>query len=118
MAMEKKGWEGWMRKDASALQGTTTKDVTFVDPMGKVTKGQTDVIKAWTDPSCSVTSVDVSDGKAAMITKDAAILTYKGTGVGTCGGMKIEPLWATSVAVKEGDVWKAVYVFETPMRKS
>ena len=118
MAMEKKGWEAWMRKDSSTLQSTTSKDVTFVDAMGKVTKGQADVIKTWTDGSCSVSSVDVSDGKASLIAKDVAILTYKGTGVGTCGGMKIEPLWATSVAVKEGDVWKAVYIFETPMRKS
>jgi hypothetical protein len=53
-----------------------------------------------------------------MITKDAAILTFKGTAVGTCGDMKLEPLWGTTVAVKEGDVWKAVYIFETPMRKS
>ena len=118
MAMEKKGWEAWMKQDKAAMETVTTKDVTFVDIMGKASKGQAETMKVWMDGSCKVTSVDVSDGKGSMITKDAAILTYKGTAVGTCGPMKLEPLWGTTVAVKEGDAWKAVYIFETPMRKS
>ena len=118
MAMEKKGWEAWMKQDTTAMQTVTTNDVTFVDLMGKVAKGPGAAMKVWMDGSCKVSSVDVSDGKATMITKDAAILTYKGTAVGTCGPAKLEPLWGTTVAVKEGDNWKAVYIFETPMRKS
>jgi ketosteroid isomerase-like protein len=118
MAVEKKGWEAWMKQDATGLQETTHKDLTFVDPMGKATMGQANVIKVWTDGTCKVSSVDVSDGKATQIANNVAILTFKGTAVGTCGGAKIEPLWGTTVAVKEGDKWKAVYIFETPMRKS
>ncbi|MBA3352793.1 MAG: DUF4440 domain-containing protein [Blastocatellia bacterium] len=114
VAVEKKGWESWMKQDANGLEETTSKDLTFVDSMGKATIGQSNVIKMWTDGSCKVSSVNVSDGKATMIANNVAILTYKGTAVGTCGTMKIEPLWATSVGVKEGDVWKAVYIFETP----
>lgn len=118
MAVEKKGWEAWMKKDPKAFEEILSKDISFVDSMGKATFGQSEVIKLWTGEGCKVSSVDVSDGKGSMITKDAAIFTYKGTAEGTCGGMKIEPLWGTTVAVKEGDVWKAVYIFETPMRKS
>ncbi|HEX6127012.1 MAG TPA: nuclear transport factor 2 family protein [Pyrinomonadaceae bacterium] len=115
MAVEKRGWEGWMRKDAAALEAVTGKDVTFVDAMGRATMGQTNVIKIWTDETCKVSSVNVSDGKATMIANNVAILTYKGTAEGTCGTMKLEPLWGTTVAVKEGNAWKAVYIFETPM---
>jgi ketosteroid isomerase-like protein len=118
MAVEKKGWEAWMKQDAKGLEETTAKDVTFVDVTGKVTVGQAAVIKEWTNGACKVTSVDVSDGKATEITKDVAILTYKGTAVGTCGDMKLEPLWGTTVAIKEGGLWKAVYIFETPIMKS
>ena len=118
MAVEKKGWEAWMKQDTAAMQAVTTNDVTFVDTMGRVAKGSGAAMKVWMDGSCKVSSVDVSDGKATMITKDAAILTYKGTAVGTCGPVKLEPLWGTTVAVKEGETWKAVYIFETPMRKS
>ena len=115
MAVEKKGWESWMKQDAKALEETTSKDVAFVDAGGKATFGQAEVIKGWTNGECKVSSVNVSDGKASMINADVAILTYKGTAVGTCGGMKLEPLWGTTVAIKEGNAWKAVYIFETPM---
>lgn len=114
MAVEKKGWEAWMKKDAKAMEEVTTKDLTFVDVTGRITKGQADVIKLWTGPECKVTSVNVSDGKATMIANNVAILTFRGTAEGTCGTMKIEPLWGTTVAVKDGDTWRAVYIFETP----
>ena len=117
MAVEKKGWEAWMKQDAKALEETTSKDVAFVDAGGKATFGQAEVIKEWTNGQCKVSSVDVSDGKASMINADVAILTYKGTAVGTCGDMKLESLWGTTVAIKEGNNWKAVYIFETPMAK-
>lgn len=118
MAVEKRGWEAWMRQDAKGLEEVTHKDLTLVGTMGKATHGQANVIKMWTDGSCKVSSVDVSDGKATQIANNVAILTFKGTAVGTCNGMKLDPLWGTTVAVKEGDTWKAVYIFETPMRKS
>jgi ketosteroid isomerase-like protein len=117
MTVERKGWEAWKNQDAKAMDEVVGADVTFVDITGKATFGKADVIKGWTDGSCKVSSVSVSDGKAMSITKDAAILTFKGTAVGTCGDMKLEPLWGTTVAVKEGDTWKAVYIFETPIRK-
>jgi ketosteroid isomerase-like protein len=117
MAVEKRGWEAWMKQDAKGLEETTHKDLSFVDIMGKATHGQANVIKGWTDGSCKVSSVDVSDGKATQIANNVAILTFKGTAVGTCNGAKLEPLWGTTVAVKDGDKWKAVYIFETPMRK-
>ena len=117
MAVERKGWEAWKNQDAKAMDAVVGSDVTFVDITGKATFGKADVIKGWTDGSCKVSSVDVADGKAMSITKDAAILTFKGTAVGTCGDMKLEPLWGTTVAVKEGETWKAVYIFETPIRK-
>ncbi len=118
MAIEKKGWEGWKAKDAKALDEITAKDFVFVDPEGKATFGRADVMKMWTtDNPCTVSSVSLSDGKAVSITKDAAILVVKGTAVGTCGDVKLEPLWNTSVFVKEGDTWKVAYIFESPIRK-
>jgi len=118
MVVEKKGWEGWKAKDAKALGETVVKDIVFIDTMGKVTKGA-DVMKMWTtDNPCNVSSVSLSDGKATSITKDAAILVVKGIAVGTCGDMKLEPLWNTTVFVKEGEVWKGVYIFESPIKKS
>jgi ketosteroid isomerase-like protein len=117
MAVERKGWEAWKNQDVKAIEETVSADVAFIDITGKATFGKADVIKGWTDGSCKVSSVAISDGKAKSITKDAAILNFKGTAVGTCGDMKLEPLWGTTVAIKEGDTWRAVYIFETPIRK-
>jgi len=115
-AMEKKGWEAWKSKDAKVFEEILSKDFAFIDSMGKATFGKAEGIKMWTtDNPCTVSSVDVSDANGSMITKDAAILTYKGTATGTCGDMKLTPLWGTTVAVKEGEVWKAVYIFEAPI---
>ena len=117
LTVERKGWEGWKNQDAKALEEVVANDVAFIDMTGKATFGKADVIKGWTDGSCKVTSVAVTDGKAKSITKDAAILNFKGTAVGTCHDVKLEPLWGTTVAIKEGETWKAVYIFETPIRK-
>ena len=118
MAEEKKGWEGWKAKDAKALDEVTAKDFAFVDVMGKGTFSKADAIKMWTtDNNCNVSSVSLSDGKSQSLTKDVAILVVKGTAVGTCGDMKLEPLWNTTVFVKEGAVWKAAYIFESPVKK-
>jgi len=118
MVREKKGWDSWKAKDAAGLDEVTAKDFAFVDAGGKATFGKADTIKMWTtDNPCNVSSVSLSDGKAASISKDAAILVVKGTAVGTCGDMKLEPLWNTTVFVKEGDIWKAAYIFESPVKK-
>lgn len=118
MAEEKKGWEGWKAKDAKALEAVTAKDFAFVDAMGKVTSTKADAVKGWTtDNPCNVSSVSLSDGKSQSLTSDVAILVVKGTAVGTCGDAKLEPLWNTTVFVKEGGVWKAAFIFEAPVGK-
>lgn len=117
MVVEKKGWEAWKAKDAKVLDEVTTggSNFTFVDSMGRATIGKDATMKVWADPACSVSNVALSDGKGYSLAKDAAILVYKGTATGTCGGMKLEPLWGTTVFVKEGEAWKAAYIFEKPL---
>ncbi|PYT00842.1 MAG: hypothetical protein DMF63_05930 [Acidobacteria bacterium] len=118
MAVEKKGWEGWKAKDPKALDEVTAKEFAFVNAEGWIALSKADAMKMWTtDNPCNASSVSVSDGKATSIGKDVAVLVAKGTAVGTCGDMKLAPLWSTTVFVKEGDMWKAAYIFETPVGK-
>lgn len=114
LPLEKSGWEAWKARDAKKLGDITASDLSFVDTMGHVAATKADTLKAWTEPNCDIKSVDVSNAKATSITKDVAILTYKGTAVGTCEGEKLGPLWGNSIFVKEGDIWKVAYVFEVP----
>lgn len=116
LAVEKSGWEAWKGRDAKKLEEITNRDIAFVDIFGKATFGQADVVKGWTEGKCEIKAVDVTDAKAMSISADAAILTYKGHAEGTCDGQPLMDLWGTTVAVKDGANWKAVYIFETPMR--
>lgn len=114
MALEKSGWEAWKDHDAKKLGDLTGADLAFVNSVGHFMSNKADTIKSWTGPACEVKSVNVSDGKATMITKDAAILTFKGSADGTCEGAPVGAVWGTSFYVKDGDTWKMVYGFENP----
>lgn len=115
LAVEKTGWEAWKSKDAKKMEEVTAKDLTFVDIFGNVKSGQADIIKYWMEDKCEVKAVDVTDAKGSSLNATTAILTYKGHAEGTCDGQPLHDLWGTTVAIKEGDKWKAVYIFETPM---
>lgn len=114
MALEKSGWEAWKARDAKKLSDMTGSDLAYVDSMGNTTSNKADTIKAWTEPKCEIKSVALSDGKATLITKDAAILTFRAVAEGTCEGNALKPIWQTSLYVKDGDNWKPVFMFENP----
>jgi ketosteroid isomerase-like protein len=114
MAIEKSGWEAWKARDAKKLSDMTGSDLAYVDFMGNFASNKADTIKAWTEAKCEIKNFALSDGKSTMITKDAAILTFKGVPEGTCDGNPLKAIWGTSIYVKDGDTWKPVYVFETP----
>jgi len=113
MAVEKKGWEAWKVQDAKVLQETTTAGFGFVDPTGKMTSPQAEVIKMWTTAKCEIKSAGPADGMATSISPTVAILTYRGNAEGTCDGQKLENSWNTTIFLKEGDAWKAAYIFQT-----
>lgn len=108
------GWDAFKNKDAKKFEEITTKDLSFVDPMGGWTSGQAGVIKTWTEMKCEgITKVGVSDGFASAASPTVEILTAKGTADGTCDGQKNGDLWQTAFYVKEGDAWKLAFMMES-----
>lgn len=114
LAVEKKGWDSWKARDSAALEAILTQDITLVDPIGTVAVGTTNVLKAWTGPKCEIKSAAPTDAAGSSVSPVVAILTYKGDATGTCDGQPLGSLWGTTIFLKEGDAWKAAYVFETP----
>lgn len=114
MALETSGWEAWKAKDAAKLGSGLTNDAAFVDPMGTAHFGKAANLKIWAEEQCEVNSVKLSDGMASTPMPSVGLLTFKGTADGTCGGHKLGTLWGTAIYVKEGDVWKLAFHFETP----
>jgi len=113
-AIEKSGWEAWKARDAKKLEDVTTKDLSFVDAMGKYFPDKASTIAEWTKPGCDVKSVNISDPLGVSLTADVAILLFKGTAAGTCDGQKLGPLFGATVYQKDGDAWKASFITETP----
>lgn len=112
--LHQSGWEAWRTKDAKKLEELSTKDVSFVDPMGGWVSGQTNVVKAWTEMKCEgVTKTSFTDGFASAASPTVEILTGKGNADGTCEGQKNGDLWTTAVYVKEGDAWKLAFMLES-----
>ena len=110
------GWEAFKNKDAKYFEANLTAGFAFVDPIGGFHGTKADTIKTWTETmKCEgITKVAVTDGFASAISPTLELLTLKGTADGTCDGQKNGDLWQSAFYVKEGEVWKLAFMFESP----
>jgi hypothetical protein len=114
IAIEKSGWEAWKAQDAAKLTSLSSSNLSFVGVSGGYTATQADTIKSWTDGTCKISSVSVTDASGMMVSPTVGMINFKGTGEGKCGDMAIMPVWGNSFYVKEGDTWKLAFGFENP----
>ena len=105
IATEKKLWEAWKNKDAKPFKATLAADGIMVGESGTADKAA--AIKGITSMDCDVKSYSLSDFKLNMPSSNVALLTYKGTVEGTCGGVAIPPVWSSSLFVNRGGKWYA-----------
>jgi len=105
IATEKKLWEAWKNKDPKPFKATLAADSVMVGENGVADKATS--IAAITSTSCDVKSYTLSDFKLAMAAPNVAVITYKGTVDGTCGGTTIAVAWASSIYVNRGGKWYA-----------
>jgi hypothetical protein len=110
-ANETKLWEAWKNKDAKPFRTYLSADSVMVGGGG--TQNKADAIKEITSMGCDVQSYTLSDWKLSMIDAAAALLTYKGVVVGTCGGQSIPATWSSTVWIKRGGRWQAFSHQET-----
>jgi len=113
-AAETKLWEAWKNKDAKPFKASLAADSVMVGDSG--VQGKNDAIKDLTSAPCEVKSYQLSDWKLTMLNSSAALLTYKGTTDGTCGGTAIPPTWSSSVWVNRGGKWLVAAHQETPAK--
>ena len=105
IATERKLWEAWKNKDAKPFKATLAADSVMIGDTGVANKATT--IQAITSPDCSVKSYSLSDFKLSMASPSVAVLTYKATVDGTCGGTALPAVWSSSVYVNRGGKWYA-----------
>jgi Domain of unknown function (DUF4440) len=114
VATEKKLWEAWKNKDPKPFRATLAADATMIGDSG--TADKTTSIKEVTGMDCDVKSYSLSEFKLSLANSSVALLTYKGTAEGTCGGSAIPSVWASSLYVNRGGKWYAFSHQETPAK--
>ena len=112
IAREKEVWELIKKKDGAGVAGYLTEDQIYVTNDGVHTKAETVKGIAEAGPS----EIMLSDWKVMMIDKDAAIVTYKATPKAMACGPEPEAQRASTVWVKRGGKWLAVFHQDTPAK--
>src|SRR5258708_37767530 len=95
VATEKKLWEAWKNKDPKPFKATLAADAVMVGEQGVADKAT--AIQGITSPDCDVKSYALSDFRLSMASPTVALLSYKATVEGTCGGTAIPPVWSSSL---------------------
>src|SRR6266404_2539517 len=108
VALEKSAYAAWKSKDAKFW------DTFLLDKfVGWGTSGKLDKVSAkkqYAGADCDIKSYALSEERVSPRGKQAALITYKATVDGTCGGQKIPTnSWVAGVYVRDGGQWKAVF---------
>jgi ketosteroid isomerase-like protein len=108
VALETSAYEAWKSKDAKFWDTFLSDRFVGWGSFGRLDKSSAK--KEYTGADCEIKNYVLSDERTSPRGKDAALITYKVTVDGTCGGQKIPAnSWAASVYVRDGDRWKGVF---------
>jgi uncharacterized protein (TIGR02246 family) len=114
IAREKQVTDALMKKDAKAFNSLVASDGMLNTAQGRMSVA--DMSKVMFSSDYSLTNATVEDPQVVMIDKDAAILTYKTTGTETYQGhTDTSTAYATTIWVKRGGDWKAIFHQESMM---
>jgi len=108
VTLEKSAYEAWKSKDAKFWDTFLSDKFVGYGSTGKLDKAL--ATKEYTGADCEIKSYALSDEQMSLLGNDAALITYKTTADGTCGGQKLPAnARAASVYVGKGDKWQAVF---------
>ena len=114
IALDKSAYEAWKTKDAKFWDPFLAANFVGYGSSGKLDRAA--AIKEYSGADCDVKSYALSDEQMTALGPDAALITYKVTTDGTCGGQKLPAnSWAAGVYVREGDKWKGAFHAESPI---
>ncbi len=112
VALEKSAYEAWKSKDAVFWDRFLSAKFVGYGSSGKLDKAT--ATREYTGARCEIKSYALSDEQMRVLGNGAALLTYKATIDGACGGQKAPASsWAASVFVRDGGQWKGVFHAES-----
>jgi ketosteroid isomerase-like protein len=112
--LEKSAYKAWRSKDAKFWDTFLSNKFVGWGSSGRLDKAL--ATKEYTGADCEIKSDALFDEQVSPLGKNAALITYKATVNGTCGGQRIPAnSWAAGVYVRDGDKWKAAFHAEAPI---
>jgi len=114
VTLEKSAYEAWKSKDAKFWDTFLSDKFIGYGSSGKLDKAS--ATKEYNGADCEIKTYALSDEQIKPLGNDAALITYKTTVDGTCGGQKVPAnSWAAGVYVRDGDTWKGAFHAEAPV---
>lgn len=111
--IEKKSWEDWAKRDSSGIDGFLASKFVGVGSSGASDRAA--AMKSWTEHKCEMKDLAFSDEKVTELADGVYLLTYKAAQTTNCDGKpNPSPVYSSTVYVKEGNAWKAMYYQEAP----
>jgi Domain of unknown function (DUF4440) len=117
LAKEKSLWAAWQNHDGDAFRKSITADSVQIITNSAPIVGREAVVKALSDPGCTLRSYSLSDEKAHRLAPNVIMLTYLALQDGACGSDTFAPkVRATAIYVREKGEWLERYYQETPTK--
>jgi hypothetical protein len=114
VTLEKSAYAAWKAKDARFWDTFLSDKFVGWGSSGRLDKAS--ATKEYTGADCAIKSYVLSEEEMRPLGKGAALITYKITVDGTCGGQAVpSKSWAASVYVRDADKWKGVFHAEAPI---
>jgi hypothetical protein len=114
VTLEKSAYEAWKSKNAKFWDTFLSAQFVGYGLAGRLDK--VSATKEYSGADCDIKSYALSDEQMKPLGDDVALLTYKTTIDGTCGGQKVPAnSWAAGIYVRDGDKWKGAFHAEAPV---
>jgi hypothetical protein len=108
VTLEKSAYAAWKSKNAKFWDTFLSDKFVGWGSSGRLDKAS--ATKEFTGADCAIKSYALSDEQMSPLGKGAALITYKLTVDGTCGGQEVPATsYAASVYVRDGDRWKGAF---------
>ena len=112
IALEKQAFEAWKNKDRKFFEEAWLAGGVAIAPSGMYTKEQWARLNS--DHNCTVKSYALDNTKVTMLNKEMALLTFRFSHDTICNGKpEPSPVWASTLFVKRGKKWLAIFHQET-----
>src|ERR1700746_3481801 len=106
--LEKSAYEAWKSKDAKFWVTFLSDKFVGWGSFGKLDKAS--ATKEYTGTDCEIKSYALSDEQLSSLGKDAALITYKASVNGTCGGQQLPTnSRAAAIYVRDDGKWERAF---------